>query len=124
MKHRHLILPALLLTTALFGACYPDYSVHRMQGVVCHDDIDSMPAANVRLAFVMSGYNDTLARTMTDENGHWEFAFKAEKILGYHQVKLSFDPIEFSVYHADTFLYHNEWTCFPDTLFLQHRMPQ
>lgn len=124
MKHRHIALLALLLSTAIFGACYPDCNEHRMKGVLCYDDIDSVPVANTRLAFIMSSTHDTLARTITDENGQWEFAFKAEKILGYHQVKLSFDPIVFSLYHADTFVYRNVWNLYPDTVFLQHRLVQ
>lgn len=124
MKHRHLTLPAFLLATALFGACYPDYAEHRMKGVLCYDDADRIPVANARLAFVMSNDRDTLARTVTDENGQWEFAFKAEKFLGYHQVKLSFEPIVFSMYHADTLVYSGEWQSYPDTIYLQRQLNQ
>ena len=58
MTIKRITLLPVLPTVALFSACYPDYNEHRMQGVVCYDDIDSVPSANFRLAFVMSNHSE------------------------------------------------------------------
>lgn len=113
------MIAVLCIGASLLCSCW-DRTEYTLQGWLCDDVVNRQPVPDVRIVFTSSfASGDTVARVVTDSNGHFFAAFAKESFFQkYHQTKLSYSDQTIVAYcNGDTLCCYTGWNQ-PDTLYL------